>query len=370
MGIIRHSIIAPVAMPAVNFCVDTLSGHLMSLGSKDSSEAPSVAAGDEEKGLFEQLRERQQEHQAEGFFARKIRAFKAYLKKCDRVVGEKLPEIADKIIEYSSDYEALRQEYPNSTLITEKGASVALQAVTGIGLGKAILQEAGMDVVNFAIGDAVGEQFEKVVNFGAGKLKEKYPHLSEEQSKALVGMSVLAGFVAKDGAAAFHNLSNMLAPKPRFAVAGMRNLGEVHISNPSHLQEGHIFLKENKGAGGTRVNTHIPQPTKLVVDGKQAFYADAPYHHINSAGPIKGKSPTRGAEMLEESVLVKPKTTTRRIAVDKINNEIVVFDLTLVSPGSVEYHGHIKAWSTITDDKIKSFLIKNNMVDSKGRIVK
>jgi hypothetical protein len=88
------------------------------------------------------------------------------LKKCDRVVGEKLPEIADKIIEYSSDYEALRQEYPNSTLITEKGASVALQAVTGIGLGKAILQEAGMDVVNFAIGDAVGEQFEKVVNFG------------------------------------------------------------------------------------------------------------------------------------------------------------------------------------------------------------
>jgi hypothetical protein len=273
----------------------------MSLGSKDSSEAPSVAAGDEEKGLFEQLRERQQEHQAEGFFARKIRAFKAYLKKCDRVVGEKLPEIADKIIEYSSDYEALRQEYPNSTLITEKGASVALQAVTGIGLGKAILQEAGMDVVNFAIGDAVGEQFEKVVNFGASKLKEKYPHLSEEQSKALVGMSVLAGFVAKDGAAAFHNLSNMLAPKRGFAVAGIG-----HLETPSNtIPDLSILEKKAYPDSVGKVNNRRPvngdlagrkfpieklppelrakYPNSVEFDSK-GFPRFEPYTHVDASG--------------------------------------------------------------------------------------
>jgi hypothetical protein len=82
----------------------------------------------------------------------------------------------------------LKQEYPNLTFITEKGASVALQTMTGIGLGKAILQELGMDVVNLAIGDAVGKQLEKAIDFGAGKLKERYPHLSEQQSKALVGI--------------------------------------------------------------------------------------------------------------------------------------------------------------------------------------
>jgi hypothetical protein len=45
-----------------------------------------------------------------------------------------------------------------------------------------------MDVVNLAIGDAVGKQLEKAIDFGAGKLKERYPHLSEQQSKALVGI--------------------------------------------------------------------------------------------------------------------------------------------------------------------------------------
>jgi hypothetical protein len=66
MGIIRHSIIAPVAMPAVNFCVDALSGHLMSLGSKDSSEAPSVAAGDGDgkKSLFNKWLDRREEDKA------------------------------------------------------------------------------------------------------------------------------------------------------------------------------------------------------------------------------------------------------------------------------------------------------------------
>jgi hypothetical protein len=156
-------------------------------------------------------------------------------------------------------------------------------------------------VVNFAIGDAVGEQFEKVVNFGAGKLKEKYPHLSEEQSKALVGMSVLAGFVAKDGAAAFHNLSNMLAPKRGFAVAGIG-----HLETPSNTIPGLSILEKKAYPDSVgKVNNRRPvngdlagrkfpieklpselrakYPNSVEFDSK-GFPRFEPYTHVDASG--------------------------------------------------------------------------------------
>jgi hypothetical protein len=93
MGIIRHSIIAPVAMPAVNFCVDTLSSHLMSLGSKDPNEITGVAAGGSAKGFFSKLgRSKSNENAAQKHIREKYSKLPANLSIADADLVQEIKE--------------------------------------------------------------------------------------------------------------------------------------------------------------------------------------------------------------------------------------------------------------------------------------
>ena len=175
--------------------------------------------------------------------------------------------------------------------------------VSSIGLGKAILQEAGIDLFNYATDDIIGKQFEKIVVFGAEKLQSKYPNLSEQQAQALVGMSILSGFIAKDGLEAFHNLSNMLAHKPRLAIAGagVGHLGEAQatpeISSKWYSKENQdhgvsVFSKQGEDLGGGNKN-HVPLKYQLSKwEVKPAKNSASPEVYLGPKGKIY-KDPTQ-----------------------------------------------------------------------------
>ncbi len=66
------------------------------------------------------------------------------------------------------------------------------------------------------------------------------------------------------------------------------------------------------------------------------------------------------------SVWVDPNTTTRRVGVDSINNEFVIFDETF--KGDRLFHGHSRAWNELSS-KMKSQLIKAGLATRKGEII-
>lgn len=77
-----------------------------------------------------------------------------------------------------------------------------------------------------------------------------------------------------------------------------------------------------------------------------------------------GAQPTNGRLALDQSVQLS-ETTTRRIGVDKVSGEIVLFDET--HPGKCIFHGHVRTWDELTN-KMQSALYKAGLTDLKGRI--
>jgi filamentous hemagglutinin len=97
-------------------------------------------------------------------------------------------------------------------------------------------------------------------------------------------------------------------------------------------------------------------------DPNNAKYEDASYHHSNTNG-LKNPAPKDPNTSLQNSVRIS-ENSTRRISVDSINNEFVVFDET--QPGL--WHGHTRTWTEL-NQQMKNALIKAGRVTIKGKIL-
>jgi hypothetical protein len=96
--------------------------------------------------------------------------------------------------------------------------------------------------------------------------------------------------------------------------------------------------------------------------GKNGVFEPSSKHGSKDRGNIS-RGPTDGQEALDESVQVKD-TSTRRLGVDKENDEIVVLDET--TPGV--FHGHVRTWDQLTT-QMKDALQKAGLVNKKGKIL-
>ncbi|UZN02624.1 polymorphic toxin-type HINT domain-containing protein [Cellulomonas sp. S1-8] len=74
--------------------------------------------------------------------------------------------------------------------------------------------------------------------------------------------------------------------------------------------------------------------------------------------------PTNGQGVLDESVSIGPNTT-RRVGVDKENEEFVVFDET--HPGKGEFHGHVRQWNEL-NHQMQNALQQAGLVNRKGKM--
>jgi len=92
-------------------------------------------------------------------------------------------------------------------------------------------------------------------------------------------------------------------------------------------------------------------------------YEGSPKHGANQRGNV-GKEPTDGQGTLDDSVPIK-NTTTRRVGVDPVNDEFVVFDETTDGV----FHGHVRSWAELTQ-QMKNALIRAGKVTSKGKIIR
>jgi hypothetical protein len=172
MGIIRHSIIAPVAMPAVNFCVDTLSGHLMSLGSKDPSEDFGVAAGDRDvkKSLFNKWLDKREEDKALKI-AREAASNLSddELKtRAEELMGRKYILFGEMVL--STEGKALVQEYQSR--FKEEKFKRSIEAVStelDLAPGGAILKH----LVEKATGEKIGSPGEPTASIGTRLTAER-----------------------------------------------------------------------------------------------------------------------------------------------------------------------------------------------------
>jgi hypothetical protein len=69
-------------------------------------------------------------------------------------------------------------------------------------------------------------------------------------------------------------------------------------------------------------------------------YEPSEKHGSEDRGDIS-RAPADEQEALDNSVQVKD-TSTRRVGVDKDNDEIVIFDE--IHPGKGIFHGHVRPW--------------------------
>ncbi len=110
--------------------------------------------------------------------------------------------------------------------------------------------------------------------------------------------------------------------------------------------------------------TH-PRTTPIAPPYHQYTYEPNPKHGPTQKGNI-GAEPQNGQDALDNSVQVKG-TSTRRVGVDPMTGEIVVFDET--HPDKGIFHGHVRTWDQLTQE-MKDALIKAGLVDKKGRPIK
>ena len=91
-------------------------------------------------------------------------------------------------------------------------------------------------------------------------------------------------------------------------------------------------------------------------------------------GEYIGKAPENGQFALDNSISVSSKDPRRRIGVDTVNNEIVIFDRTgnkLNSSGDVisgNYHGHVRPVDQLTSAQIKALKNIGVTVNKRGDI--
>ena len=91
-------------------------------------------------------------------------------------------------------------------------------------------------------------------------------------------------------------------------------------------------------------------------------------------GEYIGKAPENGQFALDNSVPVSSKDPRRRIGVDPVNNEIVIFDRTgnkVGSDGSViggNFHGHVRPVDQLSSAQIKALKEMGVTVSKRGKI--
>lgn len=93
-------------------------------------------------------------------------------------------------------------------------------------------------------------------------------------------------------------------------------------------------------------------------------YEPSPKHGPTQRGDV-ARAPADGDAALRRSVQVKD-TSTRRVGVDRANDEIVVFDET--HPGRAIFHGHVRSWSQLRPE-MQAALRRAGLVDSRGAIL-
>ncbi|HAX79210.1 MAG TPA: hypothetical protein DCY88_26130 [Cyanobacteria bacterium UBA11372] len=96
-------------------------------------------------------------------------------------------------------------------------------------------------------------------------------------------------------------------------------------------------------------------------NNSRLVFEPSPKHGRENRGNIS-RGPTNGQIALDNSVQVSD-TSTRRVGVDRANNEIVVFDETRDGI----FHGHVRSWEELRQE-MKNALIRAGLVDSRGRI--
>jgi hypothetical protein len=131
----------------------------------------------------------------------------------------------------------------------------------------------------------------------------------------------------------------------------------VSFFNPTYYLWNNIFPAETKGV--PKDNGEDNEDSRK---GKNGIFEPSSKHGSKDRGNIR-RGPTNGQEALDESVQVKD-TSTRRVGVDKENNEIVVLDET--TPGV--FHGHVRTWDQLTTP-MKDALQKAGLVNKKGKIL-
>lgn len=99
-------------------------------------------------------------------------------------------------------------------------------------------------------------------------------------------------------------------------------------------------------------------------DPNARTYEASPKHHASTVqGGFVSPAPSDGQLTLEASVQVKPESP-RRVGVDKVAQEYVVFDETV--PGT--FHGHTRTWDQLHPDMQRS-LVASGAVTNNGRIL-
>ena len=117
--------------------------------------------------------------------------------------------------------------------------------------------------------------------------------------------------------------------------------------------------------GGTPVLVHNAKHA-----GPHGTFEPSPKHGATQRGNA-APEPTNGQGALDRSHQIKP-TTTRRVAVDKDDEEFVVFDETYND--SQILHGHVRSWSSPDPDQpgltqaMQNALTKAGEVTRKGKI--
>lgn len=104
------------------------------------------------------------------------------------------------------------------------------------------------------------------------------------------------------------------------------------------------------------------------------MYEASPKHTATErrAGGRKiAKEPTDGASALDFSFPIS-QSSPRRIGVDPIHGEFVVFDRTgnkIVNKQAVggTYHGHVHTWNEL-EPPMKRVLLDHGIVDSRGKL--
>ena len=329
MGIIRHSIISPLTAPVISIGVDKMAQAFMDLQEhkrlkrmysfreKLISSPPEI--------ILEELRERAESLSDLVPVSTGLSAGDEPLIDVDTF--STLAYTAEKIIVWAKDYAEFAEKYPNLAENLLPAISISTKAIIGGVVGSAggpigsalgattgLLAGVGSEIQGMLINEVAGEKISETISYAIDKATDLWksldPSLTEDQARALGAAGVIGVMTGAQGKIAakeaLHFAANLKSPKTSH---GLLNFFRKKDQSRK-IQEGSV---------GTRVTTHAPKSTKLVVDGKPAFYADAPYHHPHSTGMIKSKAPARGAEMLEHSVPLNSKTIPRRIAVDKIN---------------------------------------------------
>jgi hypothetical protein len=142
---------------------------------------------------------------------------------------------------------------------------------------------------------------------------------------------------------------------------GVEFVDDITASGSNVLTDTKLDIK---GAGTIVKGLDDASFNDLFKQGK-IIYKDSPKHHINVGGKIS-TSP-KDSSVIKDSIQIKD-TSPRRIAIDRNNDEFVVFDRILAhADGTVEYHGYTSNWEQLAQEA-KNILRDNGLVRRDGSI--